>query len=202
MTTLSPLSDTKIPRRYGTRTLEHKLENKTAFQREMGWPMEPKRPMLCLPIGMSETIGGSLLQELLPGLLTLPIEIIILGKGSSEYGTLFTKIAKERSHRIAILSNNDTSIRKMYAAADMALFLADPSTQEELTHCLRYGVVPIAPEVGSLEDYNPVQESGDSFLFQKATVWDAFAALVRAIETYKFPFDWRTIQRHGMEKVN
>ena len=80
-----------------------------------------------------------------------------------------------------------------------ALFLSNPTAHEELAHCLQYGVVPIAPEVKELDDYNPVQETGNSFLFEQPTVWNAFAALVRAIETYKFPFDWRTIQRHGME---
>ncbi len=199
MTPLSPLSDTKIARRYGVRTLEHKMENKTALQKEMGWPMESKIPILCLPLGMSEALGGAMFQELLPGIFSLPVELLVLGKGSSEFGALFTRLAKERSHRMAILPADETSMRKMYAAADMALFLTDPSSLEELDHCLEYSVVPIAPESKLLENYNPVQETGNSFLFQQPTTWHVFAAIVRAIETYKFPFDWRTIERHGME---
>lgn len=196
---LSPLSDTTIARRYSARTLEHKVENKMALQKELGWPMEPKMPLLCLPMGMSDALGGALFKELLPGLLALPLEFLVVGRGTAEYGAFFTRLAKEKGHRLGIIPNDETHVRKLYAAADMALFLADPSAQEILGHCLRYGVVPIAPEGKRLEDYNPVQETGNAFLFPQATLWHIFAAVVRAAETYKFPFDWRTIQRHGME---
>ncbi len=202
MPPLSPLSDSKIARPYSARTLQDKVQNKTALQRELGWPMEPKSAILCLPAGMSEGLGGALFRELLSGLLTLPLQIVVLGVGSAEYGKLFTELEKERRHRLAIIPNAEENIRKMYAASDLALFVADPSDRDELQHCLQYGVVPVAPECKTLEDYNPVQETGDSFLFQEASsAWPVFAAIVRALETFKFPFDWRTIQRHGMEKV-
>ena len=200
MTPLSPAYDTKIARRYSARTLENKVENKTSLQREIGWPMEPKMPILCLPSGMSEELGGTLFRQILPGLLALPVALLVLGKGATEYGELFTSLARERGHRIAILPTTEDGMRKMYAAADLALFLADPSGSEELNACLQYGVVPVAPEIKGLADYNPIQETGDSFLFAETNPWLAFAALVRALETFKFPFDWRTIARHGMEK--
>ena len=206
MTTFSPSYDNRIARRYSLGSLEQKVANKTALQRELGWPAEPKRPMICLHAGMSDELGGDLLEQVLSGLLTLPLELIILGKGSSKYGALFTKLASEQKHRIAILPAEEVSIRKMYAAADMALFLTDPAQLEELENCLRYGVIPIAPKARTLEDYDPIQESGYAFLFDQSQTstnvpWQCFAAVVRAVETHRFPFDWRTIQRHAMESV-
>lgn len=200
MNPLSPAYDAKIARRYSARTLEHKVENKTALQRELGWPMEPRMPILCLPGGMSEELGGALFRDVLPGLLAMPVSFLVLGKGAPEYGALFTELARERGHRLAILPATEDGQREMYAGADMALFLADPSGSEELAACLQYGVVPIAPAVKGLDDYNPVQETGDSFLFAETNPWLVFAAVVRALETFKFPFDWRTIARHGMER--
>ncbi|MEI8230064.1 MAG: hypothetical protein WCG83_02905 [Candidatus Peregrinibacteria bacterium] len=200
MKSLSPLQDTTIARRYGTRTLELKAENKTALQRELGWPMEAKAPIVCFPAGMTDALGGKLMEQTLPGILSQGIQLLILGKGSSEYGALFTKIAQEQSHRVAIFENNDETLGKMFAAADIALFFADPTGTDSLDYALQYGVVPVAPRCKGLEDYNPVQETGDAFLFDKPTPWHCFAALVRALETFKFPFDWRTIERHGMEK--
>ncbi|ALM09963.1 MAG TPA: hypothetical protein DEB30_02870 [Candidatus Peribacter riflensis] len=202
MNPLSPAYDPKITRRYSARTIEHKVENKTALQRELNWPMEPKAPVICFPTGMSDALGGELLKQLLPGLLAVSAELLVLGKGENDYGELFTGLAKERGHRIAILPNDDDSIRKMLAASDIALFLTDPCALPELTTCLQYGVVPVAPECKGLEDYNPVQETGNAFLAGAETPWLIFAALVRALETFKFPFDWRTIQRHGMESVH
>lgn len=196
-----PATDQKIAQRYTAKSLEKKGKNKLALQEELGWPTEGKRPVLCLPAGMSDQLGGKLLIELLPGLLSLPVEMLVLGKGSSAYGELFTEIANEHDHRIAIIPNDEVSMRKMLAAADMALFLTNPEEMTELEQCLAYGVVPVTPVSSATKDYNPIQESGNSFQFQKDTVWHVFAAIVRALETNKFPFDWRTIQRQCMESV-
>ncbi len=201
MPELSPVYNHKIAHRFSSKTLDRKLLNKLELQKELGWPEEPKRPMVCLPAGMSDALGGTLMEEALPGILRLPIEIIILGKGSSSYGELFTKLAKEHRHRIAILPAKEEETHQMYAAADMALFFADPARLPELENCLNYGVVPVAPETRALEDYDPIQEQGSAFLYEDTNPWDFHTALVRALETYKLPFDWRTIQRQCMESA-
>lgn len=198
---MTPATDQKIAQRYTVTSLEKKGHNKLSLQEELGWPAESKRPIVCLPIGMQEKLGGELLEKVLPGILSLDVELLILGKGSSHYGDLFTKLAKNYPHKIAIIPNEEVAIRKMYAAADMALFLEDPAEVQEVSTLLSYGVIPIAPSCSTLKDYNPIQEAGNAFLFAEKTCWHCFGALVRAIETYRFPFDWRTIQKHCMESV-
>ena len=183
------------------KTLEHKLENKLALQEELGWPQEKKVPMVCIPMEMNDNNGGALLQELIPGLLSLNTQILVIGKGESTYGELWSSLASEHSHRIAILADDDDSKRKMFAAADMALFVTDASDAEELEHCLRYGAVPVAPKSKGLKNYNPIQESGNAFVYDKPEVWHCFAAVVRAVETQGFPFDWRTIQKNCMDAL-
>jgi starch synthase len=200
----SPDTDVLIAQRYSIKTLEQKVRNKAALQKELGWPVEGKRAMAALPLGMTDDLGGSVLRTMLPGLLSQSLEIVILGKGGKDYGALFTELQKESGHRIAILPADDVALHRILAGADMALFLSDVGGQSILQTCLAYGVVPIAPETDRLESYDPVQERGDAFLFSpgksgEQTAWSAYAAVVRAIETFKFPFDWRTIQRHCME---
>lgn len=197
----SPTTDTAITSPYSAESLEKKLQNKLALQRELGWPEEEKRAMVCLPTGMSEEQGGALLKEVLPGLLALPIELLILGKGTTEFGNMFSRLTEQESHRIAIIPNEDRAMRKMYAAADMALFLVEPMHSPELSLCLRYGVIPIAPTLDTLENYNPNQERGYAFLYDSPSPWQCFAALVCALETYRFPFDWRNIQKEAMRRI-
>ncbi|TSC79392.1 MAG: glycogen/starch synthase, ADP-glucose type [Candidatus Peregrinibacteria bacterium Gr01-1014_25] len=196
----SPASDTALDYPYTAKTLDMKLQNKAALQEELGWPVEPKRMLLCLPDGMTETLGGALLMELLPGLATLPVELVILGKGSAQYGNVLTQLAGKHRHRIAILPAQESAQTRLLAAADASLFLTDAGDLPALPLALAYGAVPIALATRSLDDYNPNQESGNAFVFQTPTVWHAFAAAVRALETYRFPFDWRTIQRHCMQE--
>lgn len=202
MPTFTPALDPAIARKYDVKSLEGKMQNKAALQEELGWPEERRCALLCLPAGMTDALGGELLKELLPGLLTLKVNIVILGKGSADFGTLFTELANEHPHRIAIIPNKEEMIRRMYAGCDMALFCADASDQPELQHSLRYGVVPITLTNDRLEDYNPNQESGTAFIYNELTPWHAFAALVRALETFRFPFDWKTIQKHCMESIS
>jgi starch synthase len=198
MKQLSPAQDPLILERYAVGTLDRKVQNKVALQQAWGWPKEPRRPMLCLPEGMTDALGGKVLEELMAGILSLDVSLVILGKGSTEYGSYFTKLAKAEPHRVRIMKNEEAALHQLLAASDMALVLTD-SQEETLAHCLAFGTVPIAIEHPMLEDYNPVQETGNAFTCDEATLWKVYAALVRACETYKFPFDWRTIQRHGME---
>jgi glycogen synthase len=182
-------------------TLDQKASAKAALQQHLGWPKEPKRPMLCLPCGMTEALGGTLFEEVLPGILALPIELLVLGRGSSTYGSLFTKLSKDHKHRVHIVADAQDAQNAMLAAADMALFLSTSTPSADLIECLRSGVVPVCPPTSLTEDYNPVQESGNAFHIETPTKWHAFSSLVRAVETHKFPFDWRTIQKHAVESV-
>tara|TARA_Y100000310_G_scaffold339427_1_gene432038 strand:- start:944 stop:1543 length:600 start_codon:yes stop_codon:yes gene_type:complete len=181
------------------KVLNEKPKAKAALQKECGWPMEPKRPMICIPAGMTKSLGGKLFEQLLPGLLSMEVEILILGKGSSSYGSFITGLAEEQAHRFHIVPNKASAASKMYKAADMALFLSDPADLPELSNCLKNGTVPITPETKALQSYNPVQESGNAFLYKEGDVWQCFAAIIRALETHVFPFDWKTIQKNCLE---
>lgn len=202
MTTLSPAYDNKIVRKYSARTIEHKLENKAALQEELKWIPEPKKTLICLPNGMTDELGGELLEKVLPGILELPVNIVIRGRGSKKYGEYFSKMTKEHKNRIAIMSDDDDSIRKMLAGCDIAMFLSGQPDTEMLENVLRYGTVPVSMPHELLENYNPVQESGNAFVYEETTPWLCFASLVRALETCKFPYDWRTIQRHAIESMD
>jgi glycogen synthase len=201
MPSFSPAYDNKITRKYSARTIEHKGENKTALQEELGWINEPKQPIVCFPTGITDALGGALLEEVLPGILELQVSVVIRGRGSKKYGELFTKLSKAHGHRVAIVPDDETHMRKILAGSDMALFFADQN-KEELENALRYGAIPIAPPSPLLDNYNPVQESGNAFIYQESTMWQCFGSLVRALETFKFPYDWRTIQRHAMESID
>lgn len=200
MHTNSQNTDSRIFSSYSADVLERKLQNKLAFQEELGWPPEEKRAMLSLPIGMSDGHGRSLFTAVLPGILALPIELLICGKRVAKFGKAVSHLITQASHRIAIVPYENTAAQKMYAAADMVLFLAKP-LPAELSLCLQCGTIPIAPAVDTLENYNPNQERGCAFLYETPSPWQCFAALVRALETYRFPFDWRNIQRTAMRIV-
>lgn len=176
--------------------LDEKAAAKTALQTELGWEKQPRRALLCLPTGMSDELGGALLELVMPGLLSLPLQIVVVGKGSKEYGAYFTKLAKDKPHKVSIVANDKKMIENVLTASDMALFCAPPGDSDDLRACLEHGIVPVSPASSLLTNYDPNQEAGNSFTYDQLTHWHCFAAAVRAMETYRFPYDWKTIQKH------
>lgn len=175
--------------------LDGKSAAKAALQEQLGWKKEPRRALLCIPTGMTDDLGGALLEEVMPGLLTLPVQVVVVGKGSPAYGAYFTQLAKEKPHKVAIVANDDDTVERALTASDMALFCA-PGSDDDLRACLAHGVVPVSPASSALTNYDPNQEAGDAFTYDQPTHWHCFAAAVRAVETYRFPYDWKTIQKH------
>lgn len=175
--------------------LDEKASAKADLQAELGWEKQPRRAMLCISTGMSDKLGGQLLEDVMAGLLTLPVQIVVVGKGSSEYGAYFTKLSKDKPHKIAIVANDADTVETVLTASDMALFCA-PGSEDDLRACLAHGAVPISPASSVLTNYDPNQEAGDSFTYDQPTHWHCFAAAVRAVETYRFPYDFKTIQKH------
>lgn len=176
------------------------MDNKAALQESLGWIEEPKQPILCIPTGLSEASDVALFEEIVPGLLELPVSIVILGRGSKKCGEMVGSLVASSGHRVAVVADDDKNLRKLLAGSDMALFLSNVHDDAVAT-ALHYGCVPIAPESYLTENYSPTQESGNAFTYEEATVWQCFASVVRALETFKFPYDWRTIQRHAIESM-
>ena len=51
-------------------------------------------------------------------------------------------------------------------------------------------------------DYDPIAEKGNGFYFSRKNKWEIFATVVRAIETYKFPYDWKNLLREIYKSRN
>lgn len=63
-------------------------------------------------------------------------------------------------------------------------------------YCWKRGCVPIAPMTSeNTVNYNPLKEAGNGFYFAEPNKWKIFAAIVRALETYQFPYDWENLMR-------
>lgn len=180
---------------------EEKATAKAALQKELGWQLEPRRAVICVPTGLSEAAGGAIFEELVGGLPVLQAQIVILGKGSEHFGRLCTKLAKERGHQVAIVPSDNASVAAMLKASDIALFLTAPNRSMVET-MIGHGIVPVCPQCEDVQNYNPNQESGIGFTYDGETGWHCFAALTRCLETFRFPFDWKTIQRNGLESLS
>jgi hypothetical protein len=172
------------PKKSQTISFEQKKKLKLALQKACEWTPDSKQALLVVP----EVQHSEMLTVLLPALASQNVQVLFCNPPAH-----IAKACEEYYHLAAL---PDTwSPAQALEAADMCLFVDDPSMHSELYTCLKHGAVPIAPATPSLRDYNPVQEKGNSFCYHKADSWSVFASVVRTLETYHFPYDYKIIQR-------
>lgn len=133
--------------------------------------------------------------QLLEGVLTLPVSLYIKPE-------LFSQIKNLNfEERASLIVCEDPEKESL----DMALIF-----EEKYLSLIKRGVVPILDsklaEKNNILEFDPLNEKGFCFVFEIKSKWSIFAALVKAVENYKFPYDWENISKKSkkwsLEKTN
>jgi len=196
----NPAYDNKIYQKYSKKTIENKIKNKQAFCDEVGFVFDKRVPLICVTYPLTDKNSLGMIQDIMNGLLEQPVEIVLAGIGTDKYQKYFTELSESNSNKVAIVSNGDDEKRKIYAACDMTLIpTASEECIEEAKRAMKYGVVPVIPTQDFTEDYNPIQEKGNAFVYAKDSPWSLFATFIRALENFRFPYDWKNIAASAMD---
>ncbi|QQS58680.1 hypothetical protein IPN35_03695 [Candidatus Peregrinibacteria bacterium] len=194
--------DNKIYAKFSKNTIEKKSQNKMEFCREHELSCQQRQLLVGIVMELSQKNGAKLLEDILPGMLSLNVCLAVRGVGTEQFQNLILNFSKQYPGRIAVVHDTNEGLRKIFAASDTSFFFSGGLDNEQLVQAsLGYACLPIAPEGMRhiVEDYNPNQESGTGFLFSDGNPWSAFAALVRANENFRFPYDWKNIQKSAIE---
>ena len=194
--------DNKIYTKFSRKTIDKKAVNKTEFQNEFSLQKSSRDLLLVITSKLTEKNGFTDLEKFLAGAASLEnVQIAVRGVGTEKFQKIILDFAEKNLERITILEDTEDNLRKMYAAGDVSLFLTKNIESDiEIQNSLSYACLPIAPRdfQGLIENYNPNLESGNGFLFEEKNTWSLFAALVRASEHYRFPYDWKTICQNAL----
>jgi starch synthase len=201
---MNPATDRFIQANFDARTLEQREENKLALQEHAHLPQLPDAPMLAMISRLADQKGFDLLAQIFQPLLAQGIQFVVLGIGDQHYHEMFQNLAARYPEQVAIFLTFNTELaQRIYAGSDMFLMPSrfEPCGLGQLI-AMRYGSVPIVRAVGGLADtvqeYDPRTGEGNGFCFTNYDPWELFAAVVRALELYRFTDIWRTLQRRGM----
>ncbi len=79
---------------------------------------------------------------------------------------------------------------------DGDILLVDKDMDEKAIQVLKIKpLVPVAfKENKYFVNFEPNYEHGFAFLYNHDTPYSQFAAVIRAMESYKFPYDWKNLQ--------
>ena len=170
-----------------TKLIQQKKETKQILSKR--YSFSSKRPLLGIFLDkeLSKDVENKV-HVFLEASQELDIEVVVLADSNLDSLHL---------PNVIYLPYNRTNRQTLLEATDMALVFEFSDVEEMLLN----GVIPISSLRPEISDYNPNRETGNGFIFKKESPWAIFAALVRARETFKFPYDWKHLIRQGMSSV-
>ena len=200
-----PENDPAIEARYGAATLDKKVLNKLALQREMGLTEGADIPLIGMVGRLSSQKGLDLVERVLDGLMATGCQLVVLGMGEDRYVDLLNWAQWKYAGRIASrIEMNHALAHRIYAGADMFLMpsMFEPCGLSQMIS-MRYGTLPIVRETGGLRDtvlsYNKYTDEGNGFTFLNYNAHDMLTVVERAVNYFRNHHDvWRRLMQRAM----
>ncbi len=188
----NPAKDPHLVKNYNvTSFVKGKAANKEALQKSLGLDVRPDVPMIGLISRLASQKGLDLIEYVLPEILSLDVQLVVLGKGEQRYEDLFRWAAYRYKGSVeARIEMNNELAHQIYAGCDLFLMPSafEPCGLSQMIS-MRYGTLPIVRETGGLKDtvqpINPNVEGGVGFTFYSYNAHDMLDAIRRAVELYR-----------------
>ncbi len=206
-TAWDPARDPHLPAHFARGRLAGKARCKAGLQRELGLPARPAVPLAVLVGRLVDQKGIDIALAALPELLSLEVQVAVLGTGRSDYERALERLSRDLPERMRVRTRFDEGLaHRMEAGADLFLM---PSRYEPCglnqMYSLRYGTVPVVRAVGGLadtvEDFDG-KARGTGFVFQEYSHRALATAARRALDVYRDRAAWRGLVDRGMAQDN
>ena len=202
----NPETDSRIYQTFSVKTLDDKLKNKEALQKDLSLEVRADVPLIAMIGRLTNQKGLDLVDCVLGEMMAEDLQIAILGMGDARYTNLFSWAeTKYRGKLAARFAMDQILAHKIYAGADFFLMpsLFEPCGLTQMI-AMRYGSVPIVRETGGLRDtvlsYNEETKEGNGFSFQNYNAHDMLAVVRRALEFYRGKQAvLKTLRKRGMQ---
>ena len=204
-TVYNPETDEKLFRNYSAEDTSGKAVCKKELQKMLGLPERDDAPLISIISRLVPAKGLDLVKCVIEELLAENVQVVILGKGESDYEDYFRMLAERYSGKCrAIIAYNKDLASKIYSASDIFLM---PSKQEpcglsQMIAC-RYGAVPVVRATGGLFDSispynNDTRKGGNGFVFGNYNAHEMLYVIKDAVYTFGNKDEWRGIMKRAM----
>jgi len=203
----NPATDTLIARNFDAGHLAERRTNKAALQARLGLAPEPDTLLFGVISRLTWQKGLDLLLEAIPDLLAHGAQLALLGSGDAALVEGFVAAAAANPGRVSCVIGYDETLAHLIQAGADAILVPSRFEPCGLTQlcALRYGALPVVARVGGLADsvidVNEMARAagiGTGLQFAPVTRDALVAAIQRAVELWREPEAWRTVQRNAM----
>lgn len=200
-----PATDPNIAAHYDLQRLEERAANKSALQAEAKLPLRPDVPLVSVVARLTDQKGLDLIGAIADPLLRhLGCQLVVMGTGEARHHEMLNSLAARYPEQVAtFFTFNRPLEQRIYAGSDIFLMPSrfEPCGLNQML-AMRYGAVPVVHAVGGLvdtvHDYRPETGEGNGFSFAQYDAMALYAALARALETYRHREIWTQLVRHCM----
>ena len=193
-----------IPFHYSVKSMAGKTKCKTALQRRMGLPEDPKIPLFANIGRMAEQKGVDIMIPAVEDILTGDVQFVCLGGGAAHYERGVQNLHQLFPQKTNCFIGYDPQLAHLITAG--ADFFLMPSQYEPCglnqMYSLRYGTLPIVRDTGGLSDsvIDPHEsaDKADGFKFSRYSANDLGRAIIRALSIYYSPARFKAMRRNAM----
>jgi starch synthase len=198
-----PATDRNIYANFTSDTLDKKKVNKRELQKCLNLP-ETDAPIIAVISRLVDQKGLDLVAVVMDELMSMDIQLIVLGTGDGRYEHLFRHY--EWIHPRKVSANilfDDKLAKRIYAGADMFLMpsLFEPCGLGQL-FAMRYGAVPLVRRTGGLVDtvshFSEHNLTGNGFVFNDYLANAMMWAIREALRVYSNPLKWEWLVKNCM----
>jgi len=205
--TVNPKTDPHLAVKYDASNVKKRVKNKEQLQDRFGLPIRPDAFVVGIVSRLDNQKGFDLLFDTLePMIRQMDMQLVVVGSGESRFMGFFDEMSKKfPKNVVAHLSFDLVLPHLIFGGADALLIPSrfEPSGLTQM-EAMRYGVVPIVRKTGGLadtvEDFNPLNNSGTGFVFNDFSNFSLIVTLTRAFENYRHRDEWSGIQERAMKE--
>uniref|UniRef100_A0A0E0M7Y8 starch synthase n=2 Tax=Oryza punctata TaxID=4537 RepID=A0A0E0M7Y8_ORYPU len=182
-----------------------KQQCKAALQKELGLPVRGDVPVIAFIGRLDHQKGVDLIAEAMPWIAGQDVQLIMLGTGRQDLEDTLRRLESQHYDRVRGWVGFSVRLaHRLTAGADILLMPSrfEPCGLNQL-YAMMYGTIPVVHAVGGLRDtvehYNPYEESGLGWTFEKAEANRLIDALGHCLNTYRnYKTSWEGLQKRGM----
>lgn len=205
----NPESDEHIAQYYNSESLESKADNKAALQERLSLPVDKNIPVFGLISRLVEQKGIDLILDCLPEMLTMPVQIVLLGSGNHKFEHRLNNLAQLYPDRLSVTLGYDEALAHLIeAGVDIFLMPSrfEPCGLNQL-YSQRYGTIPIVRKTGGLADTiidalpdSLEDDRATGIAFHDANADSLLEAIKRSLVLFHQQDNWIKLQRNCMNK--